>query len=117
MGLCYIPRTRTHTGSAPKERSEIMRIQRSEIERTTRLARLQLSPDELERLRGELGDILTYVDRLAELDASEEAALAPAEGDVCPLRADARQTGLSPEEALSQAPDRRGGHFVAPRVS
>ena len=47
-----------------------MAITRAEVEKVARLARLQLSEAELARLTTELGQIVGYVDQLAEVDTT-----------------------------------------------
>jgi aspartyl-tRNA(Asn)/glutamyl-tRNA(Gln) amidotransferase subunit C len=45
-----------------------MKITREEVLRVAELAHLGLSPDEVETYRGHLDGILTYIDKLQELD-------------------------------------------------
>jgi aspartyl-tRNA(Asn)/glutamyl-tRNA(Gln) amidotransferase subunit C len=43
-------------------------ITRADVEHVARLARLALTPDELERMQAQLSGILEYIDKLAALD-------------------------------------------------
>jgi len=45
-------------------------ISRQEVEHVARLARLHFDEEELARLQPELGQIIEYVEQLAELDLS-----------------------------------------------
>lgn len=45
-----------------------MKISREEVLRVAELAHLELSPEEIDTYRGQLDEILTYVDKLKELD-------------------------------------------------
>ena len=45
-----------------------MKLTKEEILKLAELARLQLTPEELERFTNELTDILDYVDRLKEVE-------------------------------------------------
>jgi aspartyl-tRNA(Asn)/glutamyl-tRNA(Gln) amidotransferase subunit C len=47
-----------------------MAITREQVLHVARLARLELTDDEVERLTGELGEILDAVSKVAELDLS-----------------------------------------------
>jgi len=96
-----------------------MRITLEEVRRIARLAHLQFSDDALERLRGQLDQILDYITVLDRMDVSGVATSSgpagppPAGG---PLREDVPGPTLSPEDALSNAPESGEGHFTVPRV-
>jgi aspartyl-tRNA(Asn)/glutamyl-tRNA(Gln) amidotransferase subunit C len=94
-----------------------MALSPAEVRRIAALARLRLSPEEESRLAGELSAILDYVRQLEELDVSgvEPMTHALAAGET-PLREDAVLPGLSPEEALANAPARAGTCFQVPRI-
>ena len=47
-----------------------MKISREDVLRVAELAHLELSPDEIDTYRGQLDEILTYVDKLRELDVT-----------------------------------------------
>ena len=63
-------------------------ITRSEVEELAQLARLRLGEDELERLRGELGAILEYVDALRAVDTEGVVPMTHAVPLDCPVRPD-----------------------------
>jgi aspartyl-tRNA(Asn)/glutamyl-tRNA(Gln) amidotransferase subunit C len=94
-----------------------MALSIEEVRRIATLARLRLFPQEEARLAGELSAILDYVRQLEELDVTGVEpmthALAPGE---TPFRDDEVRPGLSPEEALSNAPAREGTCFQVPRI-
>ncbi|MEF8847134.1 MAG: Asp-tRNA(Asn)/Glu-tRNA(Gln) amidotransferase subunit GatC [Candidatus Paceibacterota bacterium] len=46
-------------------------IEKDQVKHIAKLARLELSEDELEEFQEELSDILDYVDQLKELDVSD----------------------------------------------
>ncbi len=87
------------------------------MERIAELSRLSFGQEEVERLRGELGRILEYVEKLRELDVTNvEPTLHGLEGTAA-LRKDVPDgDGLSREEALGQAPEEESGHFKVPGV-
>jgi aspartyl-tRNA(Asn)/glutamyl-tRNA(Gln) amidotransferase subunit C len=94
-----------------------MKITLEEVRRIARLAHIQFSgasDEELERMRGQLDQILVYIDKLSELDTDGvEPATGLAAG--C-LRDDVPRATLAGEEALSNAPESGRGHFKVPRV-
>jgi aspartyl-tRNA(Asn)/glutamyl-tRNA(Gln) amidotransferase subunit C len=93
-------------------------ISRGEIERLARLARLELTTDEIHRFTRQLGDILEFARQVNAVDTS---AVAPADlngGADDRMRDDVVQPSLQRGEALAAAPDTDpvGGLFKVPRV-
>jgi aspartyl-tRNA(Asn)/glutamyl-tRNA(Gln) amidotransferase subunit C len=88
------------------------------VRRIATLARLRLGPEEERALAGELSAILDYVEQLKELDVGgvEPMTHALAAGEAAGLRPDELLPGLSPEEALANAPAREGTCFKVPRI-
>ena len=95
-----------------------MAIDRAQVRHVARLARLQLSADEEERFAAQLGQVLSYVERLQAVDVSgvEPLAFAGDASAVLPLRADEVQPSLPREQVLSQAPSADGESFLLPRI-
>ncbi len=95
-----------------------MALSLEEVRRIAALARLRLSPQEEQTFAVQLSAILGYVEQLKELDVSgvEPMTHALAAGGEVPLRADALQPSLPPEEALANAPAREGTCFKVPRI-
>lgn len=93
-----------------------MRISRDEVAYVARLARLELSPDDEERMTGQLDALLDYVAKLQVLDTTgvEPATHVLAMGNV--LREDGVGESLPRERALANAPSRDGEGFLVPRV-
>lgn len=88
------------------------RLDRDTFDLLQRLARLELSPEEAQRLRPQLEAILRYTARLSELPSAPPPDAAPA----CRLREGAAEPGLSQEEALDTAPDADRGLFLVPPI-
>ncbi len=93
-----------------------MALTREEVLHVAELARLSLGPDEVELFTRQLNDILAYVEKLQELDTSGVAPLAHVIPVFNAFREDEVKEGLSPDEALANAPARQEGNFVVPRV-
>jgi aspartyl-tRNA(Asn)/glutamyl-tRNA(Gln) amidotransferase subunit C len=93
-----------------------MKISRQDVQHVARLARLELTEAELERMRVEMDAILAYMDKLRSLDTT---GVEPTSHAV-PLRNVTREdepTPSAPREAmLANAPDRAGDFFRVPRI-
>jgi aspartyl-tRNA(Asn)/glutamyl-tRNA(Gln) amidotransferase subunit C len=89
-------------------------IDRDQVLHVARLASLELSEAEIERMEGELSGILEHVDRLAalDLDGVEPTSHVVALENV--LRADQPEPSLPRERALEPAPDPAEGAFRVP---
>jgi len=91
-------------------------ITREEAEHVATLARLQLSDDELDRLTGELGEIIEHVSELAALDLDGVEPTAHPLPLVNVLRSDEVRPSLDRAEVLAQAPAVEGDRFRVPRI-
>jgi aspartyl-tRNA(Asn)/glutamyl-tRNA(Gln) amidotransferase subunit C len=95
-----------------------MALTLDEVRRIAALARLKLSVAEEQLFAGQLSAILDHVRDLEALDVAGVPPMthALAEGEAVALRPDALVPGLSPEEALANAPAREGTCFKVPRI-
>jgi aspartyl-tRNA(Asn)/glutamyl-tRNA(Gln) amidotransferase subunit C len=91
-----------------------MAITRDEVLHVARLARLELSEDEVSRFQEQLNAILDAVGKVAELDLADVPPTAH------PLELsnvwadDEPRPSLSVDEALANAPERTGNLFRVP---
>ena len=87
-----------------------------DIEHVARLARLDLTLAEKERLHGQLGQILESAAKVGEVatDDVEPSASAIPRANV--FREDEPEPSLPVDEALRNAPDREGDRFKVPRI-
>jgi aspartyl-tRNA(Asn)/glutamyl-tRNA(Gln) amidotransferase subunit C len=91
-----------------------MAITRDEVVHVAKLARLELTEDELERFAGQLNAILEAVGKVSELDLADvEPTLHPLELSNV-FAEDEPRPSLPVDEALANAPDREGGAFRVP---
>ncbi|MFA6709203.1 MAG: Asp-tRNA(Asn)/Glu-tRNA(Gln) amidotransferase subunit GatC [Fusobacterium sp.] len=93
-----------------------MALTKEEVLNVAKLARLEFSPEEIEKYQKELNDILNYIDMLDEVDVSETTGLSQVNDDVNNLREDVIKDSLSVEEALSNAPESIDGSLIVPKV-
>jgi aspartyl-tRNA(Asn)/glutamyl-tRNA(Gln) amidotransferase subunit C len=96
-----------------------LKLTTEEVRYVADLANLQLSEEELLRMSHDLGEILTYIEDLNELDTANVPPMAQVlyEADeTATLREDRPHATLSNEEALRNAPVSGAGYFKVPRV-
>jgi aspartyl-tRNA(Asn)/glutamyl-tRNA(Gln) amidotransferase subunit C len=94
----------------------VAKITRAEVEQVARLARLELTDDEQERMTAQLDAILGYIDKLNALDTSAVEPTTTVIPMVCVLREDTVRPSLTQEETLENAPDREDVFFRVPRI-
>ena len=88
----------------------------AQVEHVARLARLELSATEKERMRRELDGILSYIDKLRALDTSGVEPTSHAVPLTNVMRDDVERPSLPQAEALANAPDRQGELFRVPKI-
>lgn len=93
-----------------------MKITRSEVEQTARLARLELSEEEVGRMTVQLDNILSYVAKLDELDTSTVPAAARSQEAVNAFREDEVRPSLPRKAALANSPQHNDQAFVVPKI-
>jgi len=93
-----------------------MKITRQEVAHVAQLARLRLSEEQMERLTGQLNDILASMEKLNQLDTVGVASTNHALESTGALREDEVRPSLQRERVLANAPDSNGESFVVPRV-
>jgi aspartyl-tRNA(Asn)/glutamyl-tRNA(Gln) amidotransferase subunit C len=91
-------------------------IERKDVEHVARLARLALTDAELERMREQLNGILSYIEKLNELDTDGVEPTSHAVPMLNVMREDEPGPCLPRDEALANAPDRAGEFFRVPRI-
>lgn len=92
------------------------KITLQEVEHVARLARLELSGAEKERMRRELDGILSYIDKLRALDTTGVEPTSHAVPLTNVLRDDVETPSLPRDEMLANAPDRHRDLFRVPRI-
>ena len=90
-------------------------LSRDQVHYVARLARLELTDEEVERFAGELSGVLDQIETIGELGSLEDVAPTSHVVDVeNALRADQPRPSLSAEAALAAAPDVAQGGFRVP---
>jgi aspartyl-tRNA(Asn)/glutamyl-tRNA(Gln) amidotransferase subunit C len=91
-------------------------LSRADVEHVAQLARLGLTEDEWARLQGQLNHVLDQYAVLATLDTEQIPPTAQTIELANILREDVVQPSLAVDDALANAPQRSGDHFVVPAI-
>jgi aspartyl-tRNA(Asn)/glutamyl-tRNA(Gln) amidotransferase subunit C len=92
-------------------------LTKSDVVRIARLAHLELTDDEQALFTQQLAQILTYAERLQEVDTTGVAATWHPGAEVGPLRPDTPRPSLPTDDALANAPaSGPRGLFRVPKV-
>ena len=96
-----------------------MKMSKDDVLKVAALANLELSDSEVDTYRGHLDDILTYIEKLNELDTSGVEPLTQvvaASTDDSTLREDVIVRADIVMEVLRGAPDPEAPYFRVPKV-
>lgn len=80
------------------------------------LAKLELSEEEKERAKKDIGDMLDYIDKLNELDTSAVEPMSHVFPVHNVFREDVVGNGDGRDKTLSNAPERKEDSFVVPKT-
>jgi len=92
------------------------RITLEQVRHVARLARLELAPEEEHALQNDLSAILTYMDKLNQLDTSVIPPTAQVGEAGTPMRADEILNAPAAEAMLANAPARQEHFFRVPKI-
>lgn len=92
------------------------KITLKDVEHVARLARLELGPEDKERMRRELDGILSYIDKLRALDTEGVEPTSHAVPLTNVMRDDLVKPSFPQSDMLANAPDRSGEFFRVPKI-
>ena len=92
------------------------KISLQDVDHVARLARLELSAADKERMGRELDGILTYIDKLRALDTAGVEPTSHAVPVTNVMRDDVERPSLPQEDMLANAPDRHREMFRVPKI-
>lgn len=87
-----------------------------DVRKVAELARLKLTPEELQTYSAQLSKLLEYVDVLNEVDTEGVEPMAHAVEQVNIFRDDVVLPSLPREDALANAPRTNGRTFLVPQI-
>jgi aspartyl-tRNA(Asn)/glutamyl-tRNA(Gln) amidotransferase subunit C len=92
-------------------------LTREDVLKLAQLARLHLTDEEIAQFQKEIGDILSYVEQLGNVDVSGVEPTYQVTGLKDVMRPDeVKDYGVTPEELLKNAPATEAGHIKVRRV-
>lgn len=87
-----------------------------DVKYVAHLARIRLTPDEEQKLGRQLDDILSYIEKLTEVDVAGVEPTAHAFPLVNVTRADEARPSLPHDQAMKNAPVTANGLFMVPKI-
>ncbi|MBD3309132.1 Asp-tRNA(Asn)/Glu-tRNA(Gln) amidotransferase subunit GatC [candidate division KSB3 bacterium] len=93
-----------------------MKISEDEVRYVARLARLTLDDSHIQAMSENLSRILTYMDKLNEVETTDVPPTSHVVKMDPLLRPDEVRGSLPLEQALQNAPDRAGAFYRVPRI-
>ena len=93
-----------------------MKLSKKQVEDVALLARLALSDEELDKMTIQLGNILSYFEKLNELDTSTIQPTSHVFSVCNAFREDEAKTSLTQKEALMNAPQQHENMFQVPKI-
>ena len=93
-----------------------MSLTRADVEPVSLLGRLLLTPAEVERMTAQLGQVVDYMNLLAELDTEGVQPMAHAIELTNVFRDDVVRPSLPREQALANAPEHDRECYLVPAV-
>ncbi|NOZ21998.1 MAG: Asp-tRNA(Asn)/Glu-tRNA(Gln) amidotransferase subunit GatC [Planctomycetes bacterium] len=93
-----------------------MSITREQVEYVANLSRIQMTEEEKEKFTQQLGDILTYIEKLNELDVENVPPISQASVSKNVFREDEPGQSLPQKQALANAPDQAKGFYKVPKI-
>jgi aspartyl-tRNA(Asn)/glutamyl-tRNA(Gln) amidotransferase subunit C len=96
-----------------------LNLSEKEVRYVADLANLDLSEEEVNRMMRDLGNILTHIEQLNELDTQNVSPMAQVlfqEDEIATLREDIPHQTLANSEALANAPQSGSGYYKVPKV-
>jgi aspartyl-tRNA(Asn)/glutamyl-tRNA(Gln) amidotransferase subunit C len=89
-------------------------LDRDQVLHVARLARLEVTDEEVQRMAAELSKVLDHIEKIRELDLADVPPTSHVVDVVNILRADEPQPCLPVEVALASAPEPTHGGFGVP---
>jgi aspartyl-tRNA(Asn)/glutamyl-tRNA(Gln) amidotransferase subunit C len=92
------------------------KIDEAQVREVAKLSRLDLNDEEISKLSGNLSDIVTYIEKLNELDVENVEPLAHCLPVHNVFRADIPKQPIGSEKVLENAPQKYEEYFKVPKI-
>jgi len=91
-------------------------VTKEDIKKVSRLARIEVAPEELENLANQVGGIIGWVKKLGEVNTDNVEPLTAVYGESLRLNKDEISDGNIAEDVLKKSKDAKYGYFAVPKV-
>ena len=93
-----------------------MDIDKKLVKKITTLSRIKIQEKEVEKFSKELSKIITWVEKLNEVETKNITPIANPSDIKIPLRKDEINDGKIEDKVLENAPEKKAGYFIVPKV-
>lgn len=93
-----------------------MKITRELLDKIAHLARLEVHEQDAEKMMADMSAIITWVEKLNEVDTTGVEPLTTMSTEVNAFREDIAENKFTHEQALHNAPKKAGDYFSVPKV-
>lgn len=93
-----------------------MKIDLQTVDKLAELSKLEFDDAAKQEIVGDLNRILSFVEKLSELDTENVEPLIYMNDEINVLRVDEEKTTITQTEALKNAPDKDSDYFRVPKV-
>ena len=93
-----------------------MPIDKNQVKKVAKLSRISLDDDKINSLSKDLDSILTFVEKLNELDTKEIKTLKSIADKTLEARNDIVDDGKIKNDILKNSPDKNEDFFIVPKV-
>ena len=93
-----------------------MDIDKKLVKKIATLSRVKIEEKEVERISKELSKIITWVEKLNEVDTKDILPIANPSDIKIPFREDKINDGEIEDKILKNAPEKKAGYFIVPKV-
>lgn len=93
-----------------------MKIQEETVQHIAHLARLKFEGGEVKAIQDDLNNMITFMDKLSELNTDNVEPLVFMSEEINVLREDVSEDTLTVQEALKNAPKKDSDYFRIPKV-
>jgi aspartyl-tRNA(Asn)/glutamyl-tRNA(Gln) amidotransferase subunit C len=93
-----------------------MSIDKQTLEKIAHLARLELKPEDTDKMLSDMNNMLQFVEKLKEVNTEGVEPLVTMSHEINALREDENRPHLEREKALANAPKKDSQYFRVPKV-
>ena len=93
-----------------------MPIDKNQVKKVAKLSRISLEDNKIDSLSKDLDSILTFVEKLNELDTKEIKTLKSIADKTLEARNDIVDDGKIKDDILKNSPDKNEDFFIVPKV-